>query len=519
MRLRAAGGVPGPGRGGRPWLAAILLFGIVLRLGWIWAVNTQPISDFLHYHDLAMSLLHQGRYEIPEGLDYIKMDTPYVKTGVHYPTAFRPPGYPFFLTAVYAVYPSVLAAKLANVALDGLWIWAVYTLAAAAGGKRAGLLAAGVAAVFPTSVAYSSVLGTETLSAALVTVIAALHVRGFDRRVAGMAALGALMGGLALVKPYFAVMPVLYGALHYLRAREERGAPGAAVAPVERGRPGGAATALARQSSPADVVGIPAGRSPQVEPVAAIRHPRAGPRGWLRPWTAGSAWRRAILALVVSGAAAAAVVAPWTIRNALVFHRFIPISTNGDFVLYINNNDANRGWYLDPLQVPNSIFKTDRVLGPDGVYDEAVAMARAKDEGMAWIRAHPLGFVRLGFDRLSASYFNLAGDVADWSVAPAELRIDRRWVEPLLQGARAAALVVVGGGWVYVLAMGWRRIAGLRLGAAHRVNVLMIAFVTAVIFASEGQPRYLFPIYGFWIAGVAFAANRAAFDQTAEDQG
>ncbi|CAB3395500.1 conserved membrane protein of unknown function [Kyrpidia spormannii] len=477
MRLRAAGGVPGPRRGGRPWLAAILLFGIALRLGWIWAVNTQPISDFLHYHDLAMSLLHQGRYEMPEGLDYIKMDTPYVKTGEHYPTAFRPPGYPFFLMAVYAVYPSVLAAKLANVALDGLWMWAVYTLAAA-GGKRAGLLGAGVAAVFPTSVAYSSVLGTETLSAALVMVIAALHVRGFDRRPAGIAALGALMGGLALVKPYFAVMPVLYGALYYLRAREERGAP-----------------------------------------VTALRHPGAGPRGWLRPWTAGTAWRRAILALVVSGAAAAAVVAPWTVRNALVFHRFIPISTNGDFVLYINNNDANRGWYLDPLQVPNSIFKTDRVLGPDGVYDEAVAMARAKEEGIAWIRAHPLGFIRLGIDRLSVSYFNLAGDVADWSVAPAELRIDRRWVEPLLQGARAAALVVIGGGWVYVLAMGLRRIAGLRLGAAHRVNVLMIAFVTAVIFASEGQPRYLFPIYGFWIAGVAFAAHRAASDKTAEDQG
>ncbi|MDI3257116.1 MAG: glycosyltransferase family 39 protein [Kyrpidia sp.] len=468
-------------------LAAVLLLGIVLRLGWIWAVNTQPISDFRHYHDLALSLLRHGRYEMPEGLDYIKADTPYVKTGVHYPTAFRPPGYPFFLAAVYAVYPSILAAKLANVCLDVAWMVSVYVLGAAAGGRRTGLWASGAAAVFPTSVAYSSVLGTETLAAALLTAIAALHVRGADRGIGGMAALGALMGALALVKPYYAAMPVLYALLQYWRAREE-------------GAAGGRRRGLRRLN------GMERAEAPANQPPKATAGSERNPGRMVR----GRAMRAALGALLVSGAAAALVIAPWSVRNALVFHRIVPISTNGDFVLYINNNDSSRGMYMDPLQVPGSIFKTDRVLGTDGVYNEAVAMARAKDEAQAWIRAHPAGFVRLGFDRVSASYFNLASDVADWAVAPAQLRIDGRWVEPLLQGARAAVLAVVGGGWVYVLAMGLRWMAGRGLPAVHRVNVLMIAFVTAVIFVSEGQPRYLFPIYSFFIVGAVWAGRRAA---------
>jgi hypothetical protein len=113
-------------------------------------------------------------------------------------------------------------------------------------------------------------------------------------------------------------------------------------------------------------------------------------------------------------------------------------------------------------------------------------------------------------DRLSVTYFNLASDVADWAVAPAQLRIDGRWIEPLLQGARASVLVVVGGGLLYTLAVALRWCAGKPLSAAHKTNVLFVVFLTAVIFVSEGQPRYLFPLYPFFIVGVAWLGSRAA---------
>lgn len=439
-----------PGR--TAWaLAAILLTGMALRLGWIWAVNTQPVYDFKHYHDLALSLLREGRYAMPEGLDYIKADTPYVQTGVHYATAFRPPGYPLFLTAVYAVYPSILAAKLANVALSAVWILGMYGIGARLAGVRTGLLAAGLTALFPPAVAYCGVLGTEILAVTLLTAVLWLHVRGAGARPGGLAVLGALMGALTLVKPYFGAMPVLYALLRGWQARREERAAG-------EGRREGA----------------------------------------LRPW------RAALVALLCTGAAAAAVVAPWTVRNYLVFHRFVPVSTNGDFVLYINNNDRSRGMYMDVLEVPGSIFKTDRVLGPDGAYNEAVAMSRAKEEAVRWIREHPLQFFQLGLKRLGITFFEPGKDVEMWAVSPAVLRVNPGWIEPLLLGTKAAVLVIVGTGLFYAAAAAVRWAARGRTAELHEINLLFVAFLTAVVFFSEGQPRYLFPMYPFFILGVSW---------------
>lgn len=430
-------------------LIPILILGTVLRLLWVYFVNTQPIYDFKHYHDLAMSLLYNGTYAMPEGLDYIKQSTDYIQQGVQYPTAFRPPGYPLLLAAIYAVWPSILAAKLANVFFGMVWIVCAYLLGRKYFSERVGLWAAFLTAIFPPAIGYTSILGTEVVSVALLLFILCLQVYRVGGRITGPLIQGALIGFLALVKPYFAVFPVLHLMIMWWLNKES----------------------------------------------AAPHHKR-------------KAIKEIVLPVVYAVIAMAIVISPWTIRNYMAFDRFVPISTNGDFVLYINNNDLNEGLYMDAMKVPDSIFKTDRILDKNGNYNEPDAMKEAKSEAIKWILSHPKKFFFLGLDRLSASYFSAGGEVGYWSMPKGdEPRFHKEWVQPLNQGSMAFSLVVVGGGLVYVLIILYQFIRLRPLNVMHKLNLMFIAFLTVVIFFSEGQPRYMFPLYPFFIMGISWIGD------------
>lgn len=439
------------------WLISILLLGTVLRLVWIYYVNTQPIYDFKRYHDLAMSLLHTGRYEMPEGLDYIKSNTPYIQTGVHHASAFRPPGYPLFLVAVYSVFPSILGAKLANVALSIVWMICIYLLGCKFFSERAGLWAAFLTAVFPPAISYTSVISTEILSVAILLVILCIHSYQVGRLWIRNLILGLLIGFLSLVKPYFVVFPVLYFLLLWWQQRDR-----------------------AWTSSFTERV------IPVIGPVLPV-----------------------VLAMAI-------VISPWTVRNYKVFDRFVPISTNGDFVLYINNNDLSNGMYMDAMKVPDSIFKTNRILDEHGQYNEADAMKIAGQEARSWIKAHPREFFLLGVTRVAISYLGVGSEIWEWTMSAAELRFDKIWIQPVTQVERMTGLLVVGGGLLYTLLILYQFIRFRQLNELHLINLMFIAFFTAVIFASEGQPRYMFTMFPFFILGIAWMGDRLA-DAIAEE--
>ncbi|GIM45621.1 membrane protein [Collibacillus ludicampi] len=444
------------------WLLAILVLGTGIRLAWIYYVNTQPISDFKHYHDLALSLLHNGTYTMPEGLDYIKESTPFIKQGVSYPSAFRPPGYPFFLVLVYSLDPSILAAKIANVLLSLVWIVCAYLLVRRYFNERTGLWAALLTAVFPPAVSYTSLLSTEILAVTLILVILCF----FAYRTGGRwnpLLLGTFMGMLSLVKPQYAVFPALYACMLWWERRGQR---------------------LQQKRS-------------------------AGAQGWTE--RRKGLWSRIFsisVPVIYAGVFMALVISPWTLRNYLVFHRFVPISTNGNFVLYINNNDLNKGMYMDPMKVPHSIFKTDRILDEKGEYNEVDAMQLARQEAVRWITTHPRDAFLLGLDRLAVSYFNVGREIEEWTMSNAEIRFDQVWVQPLMQGARAAAWVVVGGGLLYSLILLFLFLRRRPLNVLHKINLLFIVFSTLVIFATEGQARYVFVIDPFFLIGVSWMIER-----------
>src|SRR5262249_46950900 len=119
---------------------------------------------------------------------------------------------------------------------------------------------------------------------------------------------------------------------------------------------------------------------------------------------AGIRWR-ALWPTVVMGCIAASIVIPWTLRNYVQFHQFVPISTNNGRNLFIGNS---------PITTPNS-----------GVAADVIPLCRAVHEGMTeydydaamrdcaidWITRHPLAAAQLYLGKV-INNFNYRNDMA-----------------------------------------------------------------------------------------------------------
>src|SRR5439155_1354952 len=79
--------------------------------------------------------------------------------------------------------------------------------------------------------------------------------------------------------------------------------------------------------------------------------------------------------------AAVLVIAPWSIRNASTFDRFVPIATNeGNLVAGANCRDTYYGRDTGSWQI--------RCVPPGPVEDESVAAARFHHVGVSYARGH-----------------------------------------------------------------------------------------------------------------------------------
>lgn len=83
-----------------------------------------------------------------------------------------------------------------------------------------------------------------------------------------------------------------------------------------------------------------------------------------------------------AGLIALLVVLPWWVRNALLLHAFVPLTTASGPSLWIGNNpDATGNWEPPPPELKR--------------LPELVYAARIKAIALDWITAHPLDFARL----------------------------------------------------------------------------------------------------------------------------
>ena len=173
---------------------AILALALVLRLGiLVLGPDLALIGDAGDYDRHAQSIAAGDGYP----------DTVLAEPGS--PTALRPPGYPFWLGAIYALSgDSVEAARVAGALLGTLSVLLVLLIAGRLWDRRTALVAGGLAAVSPALVYVNGSLVSEQiflplmLGAVLVTLIA----READGRrllmLAGLA--GALCGLAALTR-------------------------------------------------------------------------------------------------------------------------------------------------------------------------------------------------------------------------------------------------------------------------------------------------------------------------------
>jgi len=181
-------------RGGlrRPWVAAllVLVFALAVRVG---AFELAPperiVGDEGYYAEVALHLA-EGRGHGQDGI-------------VH---ARWPPAFPFVLSwftdpalAAERPYPTTWVRRLMRVqiVIGALVAVAIWALARELFDARVALVAGGLAAAYPTFVAYSHYLWSEPLFLLLATTGLALAVRAHRRRALGTSVLAGVAFGLA----------------------------------------------------------------------------------------------------------------------------------------------------------------------------------------------------------------------------------------------------------------------------------------------------------------------------------
>ncbi|HZO77886.1 MAG TPA: glycosyltransferase family 39 protein [Solirubrobacteraceae bacterium] len=280
----------------RTWLvaAAIVLLALAVRVWEVERTNPyHPINDARSYLALASQVAHRG--------DYLNSDAPRSGAGGSIgPTAYFPPAYPYLLAGVDLLdgHPSggsqaLEDVRLATAALGAVSVAVLGLVAFEAFGPAVALVAMLIAAVYPPLVVFSGTPYSENLLIALE--LAAVWAGLRSQRAANpwpLLALSGVFAGLATLahqNGVVIVLPLIFCALQSVRR-------------WSASRPEGSRAVSTRRPALTAVVG----------PVVLL-------------------------------ACAALTIAPWTIRNAVVLHRFVPVSDEMGITLAgtYNSSSAN----------------------------------------------------------------------------------------------------------------------------------------------------------------------------------
>lgn len=164
------------------FLVTVVGAGALLRLIAVLAIPVALYMDFAAYDERAWTLAVEGEY----------------RNGI-YPTAFWPPGWPFFLSRLYQMFGHLPeAGTIANVLFGTATIWLTYLLIRAAWGESKARWAAVILALLPSQVLFVNVLCSELMFTFLFLLTAVLVVPPTLRRVALWRIVGAgIVLGLA----------------------------------------------------------------------------------------------------------------------------------------------------------------------------------------------------------------------------------------------------------------------------------------------------------------------------------
>lgn len=193
-------------------------------------------------------------------------------------------------------------------------------------------------------------------------------------------------------------------------------------------------------------------------------------------WLVATGWRRGVGLCVVSAVIALLVVAPWTIRNAIVLHGFLPVSVQDAAAYGTFNSDAANDPVLPyawrPLPSSLRTVYDRRHPLPDLVF-----RARLQHLFVSYVNAHPSSLVE-------SFFWN--GLTRTWDVRrPAHIL-----AEPSFDGRSRTATAVGMVMWWVLLPLAlvglwrWRRRIRLVL------PVVALALATSVLLTAESETRY-----------------------------
>lgn len=200
------------------------------------------------------------------------------------------------------------------------------------------------------------------------------------------------------------------------------------------------------------------------------------------------ATRDLVRTIAIVAIAGAAVMAPWSLRNARHFGALTPLSLNGGANLWMGNHEGANGEYiaLPAEYAALPLLERERVL---------------KDEAVRFIKEHPLRYAALSFRRTLVS-MRSDTNAADWSRVGITATFGERGVLAVkLACTGAYYLLLAAALTALVLRVRRRRFARPELFLLALAALNAIPFVLIV-----AQNRYAMPLLPLYAAGAATLA-------------
>lgn len=217
-----------------------------------------------------------------------------------------------------------------------------------------------------------------------------------------------------------------------------------------------------------------------------------------------------------------ALVSPWTIRNFNHFGRFIPISYNSGYVLFINNNDFNvNGLWMNPSGATFPYTDRHEIL-MNALDGRSIHQAHDLEPyfniwARQWIAENPLEYLKLGVLRVYRTFFDGANDIPQWAanvtqiyaegltdVERARLQRNHNFLEA---SASIATYILSGTAFLFVFVRFKPYVVAFfskygKISLLTSIVYINLAFFIVIPFFFEGQARYAFPVFIFMIPAV-----------------
>jgi len=126
-------------------------------------------------------------------------------------------------------------------------------------------------------------------------------------------------------------------------------------------------------------------------------------------WRLARAGHRWLLPGVVASLVLAAAISPWLIRNAIVFHRFIPIRDSMGLELWMGNNGHNLRWTSDDLHPLHdaeelAAYNAGELSYMDHKMQQARAFIEVHPSWYAWMCARRAVYLWTGYWSFDRDY-------------------------------------------------------------------------------------------------------------------